>query len=300
MKKILLGFGLLLLSGFCSAQRLPGNVVPDHYNLRFTPDFSSNSFAGDETIDVYVLSPTNSIVLHAVDIDFKSTTVKAGASDVSATVTPDAGNETVTLQLPSEIAAGTASLHITYVGQLNNKLRGMYRSEANHRKYAITQFEAIDARVAFPSFDEPAYKATFDISAVVDKDDTAISNGRIISDDPGPGGKHTIRFSTTPKMSTYLVALTVGDWKCVSGEEDGIALRVCSVPGKEQQGKFALEVTKAILHYYDQYFAIKYPYGKLDQIAAPDFEAGAMENTAAIVYRESALLLDESKASVND
>src|ERR1039458_2620827 len=82
----------------------------------------------------------------------------------------------------------------------------------------------------------------------------------------GPvGGKHTIRFSTTPKMSTYLVALTVGDWKCVSGEEDGIALRVCSVPGKEQQGKFALEATKEILHYYDQYFAIKYPYGKLDR-----------------------------------
>jgi aminopeptidase N len=206
----------------------------------------------------------------------------------------------VTLHFPSEVAAGPATIHIAYVGQLNDKLRGMYRSEANHRKYVITQFEAIDARVAFPSFDEPAYKATFDISATVDKEDTAISNGRIVSDEPAAAGKHTIRFSTTPKMSTYLVALTVGDWKCVSGEEDGIPLRVCSVPGKEEQGKFALEATKAILHFYDRYFAIKYPYGKLDQIAAPDFEAGAMENTGAIVYRESALLLDENKASVND
>jgi aminopeptidase N/puromycin-sensitive aminopeptidase len=202
--------------------------------------------------------------------------------------------------LSSEIAAGAASIHINYLGQLNGKLRGLYRSEANHRKYAVTQFEAIDARVAFPSFDEPAYKATFDISAVIDKDDTAISNGRIVSDDPAPGNKHTIRFSTTPKMSSYLVALTVGDWKCISGEQDGIQLRVCSVPGKEQQGEFALDATKAILHYYDQYFSIKYPYGKLDQIAVPDFEAGAMENTAAIIYRERDLLLDKSKASVDD
>jgi aminopeptidase N len=299
MNRILLGFALLS-SCLCSAQRLPSNVVPDHYALHFTPDFASNSFAGDETIDVRVMTPTKDIVLNAVDIDFRDTKVKANDKEQTATVTPNDDKETVTLQLTSEVPAGAATIHIAYVGQLNDKLRGMYHSEANHRKYVVTQFEAIDARVAFPSFDEPAYKATFDISATVDKDDTAISNGRIVSDEPGTAGKHTIRFSTTPKMSTYLVALTVGDWKCVSGEEDGIALRVCSVPGKEQQGKFALEATKAILHYYDQYFAIKYPYGKLDQIAASDFEAGAMENTGAIIYRESDLLLDESKASVND
>ncbi len=299
MKKFLFGF-IILVSSFCFAQRLPGNVIPDHYTLRFTPDFATNTFTGEETIDVHVASATKNIVLNAVDIDFKATSVKAGGKELTATVEPNDDKETVTLQLPSEVAAGPATIHIAYVGQLNSKLRGMYRSEANHRKYAVTQFEAVDARVAFPSFDEPAYKATFDISAVVDKDDTAISNGRIVSDQPGPEGKHTIKFSTTPKMSTYLVALTVGDWKCVSGEQDGIQLRVCSVPGKEEQGRFALEATKAILHYYDQYFAIKYPYEKLDQIAAPDFEAGAMENTAAIVYRERALLLDPAKASVND
>jgi aminopeptidase N len=290
----------LLFSAACFAQRLPGNVVPDHYTLRFTPDFASNSFTGDESIDVQVKTATKTIVLDAVEIDFKATTIKSGGRDQTATVTPNDDKESVTLHFPSEVAAGPATIHIAYVGQLNDKLRGMYRSEANHRKYVITQFEAIDARVAFPSFDEPAYKAIFDISATVDKEDTAISNGRIVSDEPAAAGKHTIRFSTTPKMSTYLVALTVGDWKCVSGEEDGIPLRVCSVPGKEEQGKFALEATKAILHFYDRYFAIKYPYGKLDQIAAPDFEAGAMENTGAIVYRESALLLDENKASVND
>ena len=301
MRKLVYGFVLLFfLPAFSSAQRLPGNVVPDHYVLQFTPDFATNTFGGEETIDVHVLSATKTIVLNAVEIDFRSVTVNSGGKQSTATVTQNPDQETVTLELPSEVAAGPANIHIAYVGKLNDKLRGLYRSDANHRKYAVTQFEAVDARVAFPSFDEPAYKATFDISAVVDKDDTAISNGRIVSDEPGPAGKHTIKFSTTPKMSTYLVALTVGDWKCVSGEQDGIQLRVCAVPGKEQQGQFAMEATKAILKFYDQYFAIKYPYGKLDQIAAPDFEAGAMENTGAIVYRESALLMDPAKASVND
>jgi aminopeptidase N/puromycin-sensitive aminopeptidase len=274
-------------------------VVPDHYNLKFTPDFASNTFAGNETIDVHVLQPTKTIVLDAVEIKFNKVSVTSGGKHLTADVTPNGDKESVTLALSSEVAPGAASIQIEYVGQLNDKLRGMYRSESNNRKYVITQFEAVDARVAFPSFDEPAYKATFDITAVVDNDDTAISNGRIVSDQPGPSGKHTIKFSSTPKMSTYLVALTVGDWKCVSGEQDGIALRVCATPGREEQGKFALEATKAILHYYNQYFAIKYPYGKLDQIAAPDFEAGAMENTATIIYREADLLLDEKTASIN-
>ena len=295
MKKILFVL-VLTLSPICFAQHLPGDVVPDHYTLKFTPDFSNNTFAGDETIDVRILQPTKTIVLNAVDIDFKTTTV----NQQPVTVTPNADKESVSLNLPSELSAGPARIHFAYVGKINDKLRGLYLSKANNRKYAVTQFEAIDARVAFPSFDEPAYKATFDISAVVDKGDTAISNGRILSDEPGPDGKHTLTFSTTPKMSTYLVALAVGDWKCVSGEEDGIALRVCSVPGKEQQGQFALEATKAILHYYDQYFGIKYPYGKLDQLAVSDFEAGAMENTAAIIYRESDLLIDPAKASIHD
>lgn len=300
MKKLFSCF-VLLASSLCLAQRLPHTVVPEHYDLKFTPDFKTNTFAGDETIDVHLLTPTKNIVLNAVDIDFRSVTVKAGANEQTAAVTPNGDNESVTLAAPAEMPAGPASIHIVYQGELNNKLRGLYRSEANHREYAVTQFEAIDARAAFPSFDEPAYKATFDITAVVNDGDTAISNGHIISDQPGPEpGKHTIRFSTSPRMSSYLVALTVGDWKCISGEEDGIALRVCAVPGKEQQGQFALEATKAILHYYDQYFAIKYPYGKLDEIAAPDFEAGAMENTAAIIYRESDLLLDPAKASVNE
>ena len=153
--------------------------------------------------------------------------------------------------------------------------------------------EATDARVAFPNFDEPAYKATFDITAIVDKGDTAISNGEIVSDTPGPGDKHTIKFSTSPKMSSYLVALTVGDWKCVSDHTDGVKVSVCTVPGKENLAQFPLAASKYILHYYNTYYGIKYPLPKLDNIAVPDFQAGAMENWGAIIYRETALLVDE-------
>jgi hypothetical protein len=142
--------------------------------------------------------------------------------------------------------------------------------------------EATDARVAFPSFDEPAYKATFDISAIVDQGDTAISNNEIISDKPGPGNRHTIRFGTTPKMSSYLVALIVGDWKCVSDSVDGVKLGICTVPGKENLTHFPLEAGKAILHYYNDYYGIQYPLPKLDLIAISDFQAGAMENWGAI------------------
>ena len=140
--------------------------------------------------------------------------------------------------------------------------------------------ESTDARVAFPSFDEPAYKATFDITAIVDKGDTAISNNYVVSDQPGPGDKHTVKFATTPKMSSYLVALSVGDWKCEHDEVDGIKIGVCTVPGRENLTRFPLDATKAILHYYNTYYSIKYPLKKLDEIAVPDFQAGAMETGA--------------------
>ena len=212
-------------------------------------------------------------MLNAVEIDVRSVTVNSGENNLTATVTQNPDQETVTLELPSEVAAGPANIHIAYVGKLNDKLRGLYRSDANHRKYAVTQFEAVDARVAFPSFDEPAYKATFDISAVVDKDDTAISNGRIVSDKPSPAGKHTIKFSTTPKMSTYLVALTVGDWKCVSGEQDGIQLRVCAVPGKRAAGAICDGGNQGDPEVVQPYFAIKYPYGSWT-VRRPGFRGG--------------------------
>ena len=299
MKRILLVCGMALLA-CCTAlaQRLPGGATPEHYTLSFNINFSNNSFEGDETIELKLAKPSKTITLNAVEIDFHDVTVTAGGQTQTAKVSTDEKNEMATFTVDNELPAGAATVHIKYTGHLNDKLRGLYLSTYNGRKYAVSQMEATDARVAFPSFDEPSYKATFDITAIVDKGDTAISNNEIVSDTPGPGDKHTIKFATSPKMSSYLVALTVGDWKCAHDEVDGIKLGVCTVPGKENLTHFPLEATKAILHYYNNYYGIKYPLAKLDQIAVPDFQAGAMENWGAIIYRETALLIDDKNRFV--
>lgn len=285
-------------TGFGLAQRLPQSVVPEHYQLTFAPNLTSEKFSGDEIIQVRLLQAGNSITLNAADIEFQKVTIQSGEMAQPAKVTTDAANQRATFTVEKTLAPGPASIQVRYTGILNGQLRGFYLSKANGRKYAVTQLESTDARRAFPSFDEPAFKATFDISAIIDKNDTAISNGKIISDSPGPApAKHTIKFATTPKMSTYLVALAVGDFQCLQGGADGIPIRVCATPDKKEQGKLALADAQEVLHYYDNYYGIKYPYGKLDLVSVPDFEAGAMENTAAIFYRESDLLADEKNAS---
>ena len=298
MKRILLVFAAGLLA-CCTAvaQRLPGGANPDHYALTVNMNFSNNTYDGDETIDLTLTKPSNTITLNALEIDFHEVTITAAGQTQTAKVSSDTKNEMATFNVDNPLPAGAATVHIKFTGHLNDKLRGFYLSSYKGRKYEVSQMESTDARVAFPCFDEPAYKATFTITAIVDKGDIAISNGEIVSDTPGPGDKHTIKFSPSPKMSSYLVALTVGDWKCASDEVDGIKLRVCTVPGKENLTRFPLDATKAILHYYNNYFAIKYPLPKLDQVAVPDFQAGAMENWGCIIHREAALLVDDKTSS---
>jgi len=298
MKRILLVFAAGLLA-CCTAvaQRLPGGANPDHYALTVNMNFSNNTYDGDETIDLTLTKPSNTITLNALEIDFHEVTITAAGQTQTAKVSSDTKNEMATFNVDNPLPAGAATVHIKFTGHLNDKLRGFYLSTYKGRKYEVSQMESTDARVAFPCFDEPAYKATFTITAIVDKGDIAISNGEIVSDTPGPGDKHTIKFSPSPKMSSYLVALTVGDWKCASDEVDGIKLRVCTVPGKENLTRFPLDATKAILHYYNNYFAIKYPLPKLDQVAVPDFQAGAMENWGCIIHREAALLVDDKTSS---
>jgi aminopeptidase N len=301
MKRFAMFALLSLVAGVgASAQRLPENVAVESYDLKFEPNLAKATFTGEETIRLKLLKPANSITLNSAEIEFKESTIKSGSSTQTATVTTDDKKEFATLAVPKEIAAGAVEIHIQFNGILNDKLRGFYLSETPRRRYAVTQFEATDARRAFPSFDEPAYKAVFRITLVIDKDDTAISNGKIVSDTPGPGdAKHTVVFSPSPKMSSYLVAMMVGDFKCVEGGADGIPIRVCAVPEKKDLLSYALTSAENILKYYDNYYAIKYPFQKLDIIAFPDFSAGAMENTAAITYRETLLTIDDKTASVD-
>jgi len=301
MKRILtiIAFTLTTLS-LAVAQRLPEVATPENYKLTFTPDLDKAKFEGDETISIRVLKPTSEITLNAVDIEFHEVTITGGGSTQKATVTPQKEKEMVVLSVPKPLVAGPVTIHITYTGILNDEMRGLYLGKDDQgRKYAASQFEATDARRAFPSFDEPDYKATFDFTAVADKGQIAISNSKIISDTPGPGDKHTVHFATTPKMSSYLGALVVGNFEYIEGEADGIPIRVYSTPGKKEMGKFALETAEHVLSYYDKYFDIKYPYGKLDLVGIPDFSAGAMENTGCITFREVILLIDEKQGSVD-
>ncbi len=277
-----------------NAWRLPQLVAPDHYALTITPDLAKATFAGDEAIDVRVLKPTPRIVLNSAEIAIQSATIVQGGVRQTAAVTFDEDAQTATLTVAHSLGVGPARMLIGYTGMLNDQLRGLYLSKTNNRRYAVSQLELTDARRMYPSFDEPAMKATFDLTVVIDAGDHAISNGRVLSDTPGPGaGKHTVTFSTTPKMSSYLLSLAVGDFVCSSGSADGIPIRVCATPDKKPLTTLPLHDAEAVLHFYDQYFDIKYPYGKLDIVAVPDFSAGAMENLASIFYRETDLLADE-------
>ncbi|HLY43754.1 MAG TPA: M1 family metallopeptidase [Terracidiphilus sp.] len=280
------------------AQRLPSTVVPEHYTLTLTPNLKAATFSGVESIDVEIQQPSTTITLNAAEITFQSVSIVQG-EEQTAKVALDEDKEQATFAFPHELHAGKARLDIRYTGILNNELRGFYLSKGSDRNYAVTQFEPTDARRAFPSFDEPAFKATYAVKLVVDSDDTAISNGPIVSDTPGPGeGKHTLKFLTTPKMSSYLVAFLVGDFKCSSGSSDGVDIRVCATPDKVSLTPYALDVAKFALHYYNNYFGIPYPLKKLDLIAIPDFEAGAMENFGAITYRETDLLINPDTATI--
>ena len=231
---------VLVFGASAHGQRLSDSVIPEHYALTLTPDLKNATFAGSEKIDVLLKQPSDSITLNAAEIKFVSVTTKINSRELKASVTEDPQKEQVTFNFDRALPAGRTTLDIEYSGILNDQLRGFYLSKTAKRNYAVTQFESTDARRAFPSFDEPAFKATFDITLVVDKGDTVISNTNIVSDTPGPEvGVHTIRFATTPKMSTYLVAFLVGDFQCVSGESDGVPIRACATPDKVQYGRFA-------------------------------------------------------------
>jgi len=289
----------ILLPALAVAQRLPEGVVPQHYSVTITPDLQKATFSGEETIQVQVLKPASAVMLNAAELQFQEASIVQGEQTQAAQAAMDADKEQATLTVAAQLVPGPASIRIKFTGILNDKLRGFYLAHSKSRNYAVTQFESTDARRAFPSLDEPALKATFSITLIVDKTDTAISNGHIVSDTPGPGEeKHTITFSTTPKMSTYLVALAVGDFECIEGAADNIPIRVCGTPDKKLMFPAALRYASEILKYYNQYYGIPYPFGKLDIVGAPDFEAGAMENTAAIFYRESLLFIDDKNSSI--
>ena len=224
------------------AQRLPDTVRPEHYSLILTPDLKNATFTGSEKIDVQIQKPIDAITLNAIEIKFQSVKTKLNGKTLDVTVAEDPEKEQVTFNFHQQLPAGKLTLEIEYTGILNGKLRGFYLSKTEKRNYAVTQFESTDARRAFPSFDEPAFKATYDVTLIVDKGDTAISNTNITADTAGPGAdKHTIRFATTPKMSTYLVAFLVGDFQCTTVRATACRFAAALLPTRLSWRKYAVK-----------------------------------------------------------
>ena len=288
-----------------NAATLPTSVRPVKYRLTMEPNLGDFTFRGEETVDIQVLEPTSAISLDCIEIAIQSCrlTLDDGASFSPTATLFDEPRETVTFDFGSTIPSGAARLDIRFTGELNDKLRGFYRShytdaEGKERYLATTQFEATDARRAFPCWDEPALKATFEVTLVVPSGLVAVSNMPAVSETEVTEGAKEIRFAETPIMSTYLLAFIVGDLASVEQQaEDGTLVRVWAMRGMEEQGHFALETSVKLLAYFNEYFGIPYPLPKLDHLAIPDFAAGAMENWGAITYREVALLVDPQHTS---
>ncbi len=285
--------------------KLPTAVRPTNYDLTLEPDIDAFTFSGSESINIEVLEPVSEIVLNSAEIEVQSVCVALpdGTSNDAASMSFNEEMETLTISFDDQLPVGEATLDIEFAGELNDKLRGFYRSsyrdqDGNQRWMAATQFESTDARRAFPCWDEPAIKATFDVTLTVSHELEAISNTEPVSTTVSEDGKKTVRYAPTPVMSTYLLAFVVGDIACVQDTTgDGVLMRVWATRGNENKGRFALETSMALLDYFHDYFGVPYPLSKLDHIALPDFAAGAMENWGAITYREVALLVDPEGSS---
>lgn len=281
--------------------RLVPHIRPVRYRLMIHPSQDHEHFKGEETIELTISKPTKIITLHAADLDIGAAVVLCKKQKQSAEISYNKTEETATFTVAKAIS-GKCELDLKFSGLITDKLAGFYRGHYEHeggkKTIATTQFEPVDARRAFPCFDEPANKAIFDITIMVPKGQVAISNTYEIDEGEPDAEYRIVKFAPTPKMSTYLVAFIVGNFDYTEAKtKNGVRVRVFATPGKKKQTEYALEATVKILEYYTEYFGIKYPLPVLDLIAVPDFPVGAMENWGAITYRETALLIDQNNSS---
>jgi puromycin-sensitive aminopeptidase len=283
--------------------RLPRHIIPNRYELRLQPNLSTGAFAGRETIILRVMRTTNTIILNAVDLAISSAILEGGTDQrLDATIALEDATQRCHLTFSQPVTSGEWRLHLTFQGTLNEQLRGFYRSTYKDaagitHTLAATQFEATDARRAFPCWDEPDFKAVFAITLVIDAHLTAVSNTSIVSQS-NEAGKKVVRFADSIKMSTYLVAFIVGEIEATAPLLVGkTPLRLWTIPGKQPLTPFGHEIAVASLRFFEDYYGIPYPGGKLDLLAIPDFASGAMENLGAITFRETALLVDRQSAT---
>ncbi|WXG40557.1 MAG: M1 family metallopeptidase [Candidatus Freyarchaeum deiterrae] len=269
-------------------------MEPVHYKIHLEPDLDSFTFQGATDIEITAENSVDRIILNANDLDLQSCKVKKGEEYLECIFSFDSKNEEVTINLPRKME-GSIELTIDYVGNINDLMAGFYRSkyeQDGQAKYiAVTQFEEREARRAFPCFDHPLKKATFDVEFVIDENLKGIANTAIVEERKLGNGKKLVRFERTPKMSTYLLFFGVGDFEFIEDSSARPVVRVATTPGKTQYGNFGLQMGRKSLKFGEEYTGFEFPISKCDYIAVPDFAFGAMENYGAITFRENALLV---------
>ena len=287
------------LLGSNDPYRLPRHVIPTRYDIRLEPDLAAATFSGRVTIALMVKQETQTILLNATDLIVESAGLEGpSGQNIKATVELEPSLQRVRLLSGQPVTPGEWRLHLAFQGQLNDQLRGFYRStykdaSGTVQTLAATQFEATDARRAFPCWDEPDFKAVFATTLVIDPQYTAISNTSVVSESV-EHSKKVVRFADTIKMSTYLVAFVVGRMQPTKPVFVGkTPLRIWTVPEKQELTPFGQDIAVASLKFFEDYYGIPYPGDKLDLVAIPDFASGAMENLGAITFRETALLVDQ-------
>ncbi|MFZ3015049.1 MAG: M1 family metallopeptidase, partial [Nitrospira sp.] len=279
--------------------RLPRHVIPTRYDLRLEPDLTTGRFTGQAAILITVKKTTQTILLNAVDLVLRSVMVDGlRRAPLNATIELEQQTQRARLSFQEAIDPGKWTLIISFEGTLNDQLRGFYRSTYKDasgitQTLAATQFEATDARRAFPCWDEPDFKAVFNTTLVIDPRLTAVSNTAVVSE-LIEHNKKVVRFADSIIMSTYLVAFIVGQIEATTPVYVGkTPLRLWTIPGKQPLTSFGQEIAVASLNFFEDYYGIPYPGDKLDLLAIPDFASGAMENLGAITFRETALLIDQ-------
>ncbi|KAF9366808.1 hypothetical protein BGX34_006077 [Mortierella sp. NVP85] len=285
-------------------------IIPIHYDLKIVPCPVNYTFLGECSVELCIAEPTHGITLNAKELNIQTAAARDPliGEEYSVTATSVSYNvedETITLEFQELLHVGTSwILDITYIGLVNDKLNGFYRSvytdaDNNVHQLTTTQFQSTHARRAFPCWDEPSVKATFSLTLVVPQGMTCLSNMSIESTVILPNGMQEVTFLKTPIMATYLLAWTIGDFDYIeaytSGEFNGepVLCRLYAPFGLAKHGQYSLDLAVKSVEYFSRLFNIPYPLPKLDLVAVPDFSPGAMENWGLITFRTYAVLLDE-------
>ena len=280
--------------------KLPKTIVPLRYAIRIEPDIARAVLRGRETIEIEVRAGVREIVLNSLNLEIDKATLTTKKT-VSLTPKLDVEKQTLTLALAEELPRGKYTLAIEFHGRLTEQTEGLYLTRyqvGSKEKLALTtQFEATDARRMFPCWDEPVFRSVFQLTAVVPEKHTAISNMPAERETKLADGLKEVVFAPSPSMVSYLVAFSAGEFDVLRDEVDGIQLGVYFTEGKREMARYAMEATKKIVPWYNEYFGVKYPLPKLDQISFANTAAGGMENWGCIIYSDTAFLFDPKTSS---